>query len=201
MTREKATNPANEFFIFICPGRRRPDTNCTQISRIESSLMMVKLSSNDQFCRWTGTDGTAERDPWFQIKSRTREKKTLRTDALRSFIGPVPALGQLNDDFRAEYSQKILDELVSQESHDIAATGGKRNNAVDDATTVGAIAATEFKKHARLFEQFVVIKSKLGITARTSAIGLVFTTAVCRYCNACSPACRIRRRPGFSCGN
>ncbi len=75
MAREIANNPANEFFILIFPGRRRPDTNFTQISRIEPSLMMVKLSSNDQFCRWTGTDGTAERDPWFQIKSRTREKK------------------------------------------------------------------------------------------------------------------------------
>ncbi len=77
------------------------------------------------------------------------------------------------------FAERILDELVSQEDRDIAATGGKRNDAVDDAAAVGAIAAGKFKEHARLFEHLIVVKSKLRITARRSAIGYVFATAVC----------------------
>lgn len=95
----------------------------------------------------------------------------------------------------------MLDELISQENSDIATTGGKRNNAFDDAAAVGAIAATEFKKHARLFEHFVVIKSKLRITACAITIDPVFLPVVCRYGNPRSPTSWIRRHPGFGCGN
>ena len=52
--------------------------------------MMVKLSSNDQFCRWTGIDGAVKRNPWYQTKPGTRGEKTLHTDAQLPVGGVYP---------------------------------------------------------------------------------------------------------------